>query len=176
MDPELKVMQTILEAMEGVKEEEARARIMDYVQRKLGVSSSGRLPPLTPKAAAASANIRTEDPTVFEHFADLFDAARPDTDMEKALVAGYWVQFCGEASEFGSQVLNNELKQLGYPIGNITRALDALTSARPNLVQQMRKDGTTKQARKTFRLTTEGKKKVEQMIAKAAGANAGPSA
>ena len=68
-----------------------------------------------------------------------------------------------EESEFDSQRVNSELKHLGYPVSNITRAFDRL---RPTFVQQTKKTGATRQARKRYRLTHEGRKRVEEMLAR----------
>lgn len=170
---ELSALKTVIDTLEGLEDEAARERILDYAFKKLGKAMTGKIaPPLTPKAEAIIEAVHQRQPELFEVFADLYDGARPKTDADKALVAGYWVQVCGGAADFGSQTLNSELKQLGYPVGNITRALDAL---KPSLVQQMRKDGNSKQARKTFRLTSEGKKRVESMVARAKDPDGSPT-
>jgi hypothetical protein len=93
----------------------------------------------------------------------LFDLANPATDSDKLLVVAYWFQVVRGESELDSQSLNTELKHLGYPIGNITRAVSALSTTTPRLVMQIKKSGTTRQARKKFRLTVEGIKKVDAM-------------
>lgn len=76
---------------------------------------------------------------------------------------GYWFQVIRAEADLDSQSLNTELKHLGYPIGNITRAVSALASSTPRLVVQIKKGGTTRQARKKFRLTVEGIRRVEAM-------------
>ena len=53
---------------------------------------------------------------------------------------------------------------MGYPVSNITRAFDALMSQQPRLVNQVRKEGKAKQARKRYQLTHQGIGKVEQML------------
>jgi DNA-binding PadR family transcriptional regulator len=63
-----------------------------------------------------------------------------------------------------AQRVNTELKQLGHGVSNITRAFDALKSQKPALIMQTRKEGTSKQARKKYKVTTEGKKAVERML------------
>jgi hypothetical protein len=94
--------------------------------------------------------------------AELFARTNPQTETERALVVGYWLQMSDGQSEFDSQRVNSELKHLGYPVSNITRAFDSL---KPTLVQQTKKTGTTKQARKRYRLTHAGQKRVEAMLA-----------
>jgi len=101
----------------------------------------------------------------FQYPAELFDAARPKTDTEKALVVAYWFQVCQSHSSFSSRQVNDELKHIGYGVGNITRALDALSTARPALVHQIEKAGKTQQAQKKFKMTHEGIKRVQLLLA-----------
>jgi hypothetical protein len=96
-------------------------------------------------------------------FAELFDAANPISERDKALVAAYWTQVREDVSAFPAQSLNTLLKDLGHGIGNITEALTALKNEKPALVLQLKKAGTTQQARKTYKLTQEGVKRVAAM-------------
>jgi hypothetical protein len=63
-----------------------------------------------------------------------------------------------------AQAVNTRLKDLGHGVGNITRAFEALKDEKPALIVQTKKEGSTQQARKKFRVTAEGKKKVEGML------------
>lgn len=101
---------------------------------------------------------------LYEHFAELYDAAGPKTKDEKVLVAGYWFQKMQGQSSFQSYELNRELKDLGHRVDHITDALSAGIKKSPALVLQLKKSGNTAQARKTYKLTTEGMKTVERMI------------
>ena len=96
--------------------------------------------------------------------ADLYAAAEPKGDAEKALVAAYWVQQIKGSGDFDAATINKELKHLGHGVGNITAALGSLIARKPNLVIQTRKAGTSQQARKRYKLTTEGLKYVDNMI------------
>lgn len=100
----------------------------------------------------------------FESFAELFEATQPSTEREKGLVAAYWAQVGQSQPSFGSQTLNDALKDLGHGVGNITDALTALKEERPALLLQLKKSGTSKQARKTYKLTQEGIRRVQAMI------------
>lgn len=102
----------------------------------------------------------------YEFFADLFDAAGPTSEADKALVGAYWFQVVQGQATFQSQSLNAELKNLGHAIGNVTQALSSLQSRKPALVVQVRKAGNARQARKTFKVTAEGIRAVRQMLAK----------
>ena len=63
--------------------------------------------------------------------------------------------------------MNKKLKDLGYRVSNITTAFNGLINRRPQLVIQTKKSGTSKQARKLYRLTTEGQRAVERMLQRA---------
>lgn len=176
-DPEIEAMSKILIALEGLGSP-AQVRVIKWINDKLN------LPPLVGVAPVEGERVLgaskrlggtavQSDPGLFRDFADLFDAANPSTDVEKALVAGYWVQFGQGNPDFASQSINDELKRLGHPVSNITRALSGLIDVRPALVQQLRKDGGTKQARKTYRLTNAGQRKVDQMSSGGTGQGEG---
>jgi hypothetical protein len=103
----------------------------------------------------------------FGALADFYAAASPDTDARKALVVAYWKQIRSGEPDVDAQSINSELKQLGFRVGNITRAFDVLKATKPQLMIQMRKDGTSKQARKRYKVTVEGQREVERMLATA---------
>lgn len=114
---------------------------------------------------AANSGTAFADATENAEFSDLptlFDAASPKTGVDKALVVGYWIQECQGSTDFVSQQINTELKHLGHGVGNITDAFNALIAQK--LVMQIRKSGVTKQARKKYKLTREGVKRVQQML------------
>ena len=175
-DPELEAMAKVLDALADL-EAPARARVIKWINDKLNLLPLIDAAKAEDERAAGSARrapvASHTEVGQFRDFADLFDAARPSTDVEKALVAGYWVQISQGNADFASQSINDELKQLGHPVSNITRALGGLIDVRPALVQQLRKDGGTKQARKTYRLTNAGQRRVEQMTGGAGVADDG---
>lgn len=72
---------------------------------------------------------------------------------------------------FDSQSAHKELKHLGQQLPNITNALESLKNQKPALVLQLRKSGTSQQARKTYKLTVAGMRAVEKMIEAAATDN-----
>jgi len=109
--------------------------------------------------------------STYDSFAELFEAAAASTEREKALVAAFWVQVSQSQPSFGSQPLNDALKDLGHGVGNITDALTALKDDRPALILQLKKSGSSKQARKTYKLTQEGIRRVQDMINKVPAAN-----
>ena len=66
--------------------------------------------------------------------------------------------------ELKEQEVNNELKDLGHEVSNITVAFTTLQNRKPHLARQVKKTGTSKQARKRYKLTIKGMRKVEQML------------
>lgn len=100
----------------------------------------------------------------YESLADFYAAASPNQVNDKALVVGYWFQIMQELGDFDAQSVNKELKHLGHGAANITSAFDSLMARKPQLVLQTKKSGTTKQARKMYRLTLEGQRAVERML------------
>lgn len=108
-------------------------------------------------------------PAQYELVAELFDAARPTGDKDRALVVAYWLQVCQGADHFFAQEVNTQLKHMGHAVGNITRAFESLKGEKPAPVIQLQKTGKAQQARKKFKVTAEGQKRVEQMISAASG-------
>lgn len=176
VDAEFNAMQTVFTALNAL-EEEAQQRVLDYVSNRLGFAQQHPRP--APSAKSSGVNEDIEDEEVDEEvasttaagstgtystFAELYDAARPKSQSDKALVGGYWLQQCQGAESFDSFSVNKELKNLGEGILNITSALDTLKSQKPALALQLKKAGKSRQARKTYKATVAGLKMVENMI------------
>jgi len=101
----------------------------------------------------------------FSEISDLVTEASPSSQYERVLVATYWFQEVqGQADVTGQQV-NSELNNLGHKVANITEAFTNLMNRKPALVVQTGKSGTSRQARKRYKLTTAGKNKVKRMLA-----------
>jgi hypothetical protein len=151
----------------------AQGRVLDWISSRLAVTvrphrSSERAVAQSDEAGTSGereVSVPRSGPSDFQYPAELFDAARPKTDTEKALVLAYWFQACQAQISFSSRQVNDELKHIGYGVSNITRALDALSTTRPALVIQIEKSGKTQQAQKKFKMTHEGIKRVQQLLA-----------
>lgn len=92
----------------------------------------------------------------FEHLAELFDAVRPESEMDKALTAAYWEQVIQGNDSWPSASLNRGLRDMGHAIAAINKALDVAIARRPALVIQLKKNGSTQQGRKLYKMTIEG--------------------
>ncbi len=144
---------------------EAKARVLGWILsvHQVDGGKPARVVSAAAPAAVGSAT-QNSDPDEVEDLASLYNRANPDTDAERVLVCSYWHQYVQQRPEVTGQEVNDELKNLGHGVANVTVAFNRLKEQRPALVMQVRKDGTTKQARKKYRVTVEGKKAVEAMF------------
>lgn len=180
-DPEIDAMGALSVAFDPL-DDEARRRVLRWAADRYGMvvqvpaasaaqnsastERAGRAPDAQDDNGDESASEGTPSPeSPWEHFADLYNAAAPQSNADKALVAGYWFQKVCTQPSFVSQQLNTELKNLGHKIDRINVALDSNINLKPALVLQLRKSGNTAQARKTYKLTVEGLRTVESMVA-----------
>jgi hypothetical protein len=162
---EVKAMQKLAEAV-GALDQEAVSRVLRWAVARYGVTTEPvrNVKGHTGSTPADGGNGNGGAPRQFDSLADLYAVASPETDSDKALVAGYWFQFQENQPDFAAQAINAALKNLGHGVSNITNAFNALKAQKPALVIQLKKAGTTKQARKTYKLTAAGKTAVELLI------------
>jgi hypothetical protein len=164
-DKEITAISEVAKIIGGL-DREVQGRVIRYVVERFEISGFVKTAAKTSVATQAAPEI--EEPlrftSDFEDFASLVDAARPGTDVMRALIAGYWLQVCKGAPTFDAQSANTELKHLGHASSNITSALSALISQKPAFVLQLRKSGNTRQARKLYKVTEAGIRKVKQMM------------
>jgi len=99
-----------------------------------------------------------------ETLAEFMSAANPRTDVERALLVAHWLQEKGGHTQLSAQAINKEMKHLGHGVKNITSALTSLMNENPQRVVQLKKSGTTKQARKLYKVTEAGKSSVRRML------------
>jgi hypothetical protein len=171
-DPEIEAMTAVAAALRDL-EEDAQGRVLRWAAERYGVTLGLPVPRSslngTPESTATLDDISDEEISAespkFEHFAELYHAANPKTDVDRALVAGYWFQAIQEQPSFQAAQLNLELKHLGHALKNVTDALDSNQSKKPARIIQLRKSGSARQARKTYKLTHEGLVYVQGMIA-----------
>lgn len=160
-DNEIKAMGEIAGIVERLQEDQ-RGRVIRYIVERFNIAGASKAAKTTGGVSQGESQVDT--PADFEDFASLVDAAHPETDTMRALVAGYWLQACKGGLSFDAQTANTELKHLGHPSSNITTALGSLIHQKPALVLQLRKSGTSKQARKLYKVTESGLRKVREMM------------
>jgi hypothetical protein len=88
----------------------------------------------------------------------------PETMAERALMGAYTLSRGKADKTVTSQAINAELKRAGIPVPNITRAIESNLRAKPPLMVQKKKMGTTRQARKQYAITPEGVEFVENKL------------
>lgn len=161
-DKEITAMTEIARALRpfGRGENDVVKRIVQWVVARYGAPPADHADTPTPSVSANRDEL-SEDR--FEHLPDLFEAAAPQTNSERVLVVSYWVTE-EDNHDFTAQDVNSRLKDLGYGVKHITRAFDALINQTPALVIQTAKKGTSRQARKRYRLTQAGHVEVKRMI------------
>jgi hypothetical protein len=159
-DKEIKSMSAVLTALEPLDSEE-QARVIAWVSQKLSIANPAQAKARDSNSSGSSREANVASSGQFKEFHQLFDAATPETETDRALVGAYWFQVCQTLPDFSSQQVNDELKQLGHPISNVTKAFDRLQSHKPVLARQVQKTGKSQQGRKRYKLTREGQMKVE---------------
>ena len=162
---ELDAMKAVATAVEKVEGEEARGRVLRWACERYGVAGIHKARSRSDVGSASES--KPEEPGSqpdYESAAELLAHSGADTDTDKTLVVGYWFQRILNQGDLEAQTLNTELKHLGHGVGNITRALDNLMKQKPQLVIQLRKSGTSKQARKKYKITNAGILRVQQML------------
>jgi hypothetical protein len=156
---EIEAMSAIDKALAAM-EPEAAQRVLRWAADKFGGG--------TIKVGAAGAFRRPaegeQDAVEYQRISDLMDRAHPHSLVDHVLVASYWFQVVQGQENFTGQEVNDELKDLGHPSKNITDAYNSLMNRRPPAARQVQKTGSTKQARKRYRLTEVGVREVDRMI------------
>lgn len=156
-----------LEAMKGIADllrvlkPDVAVRVVEWAWTRLGRGHDLRAPPQPPSA------VRLERLAPYSAFGDLFAAAQPSSGPERALVAAYWIQKCGGNEDFEAAEITRLLTDAGHKLSNTGATLRQISDQKPVLVIQTSKKGSSKQARKRYRLTGEGQKRVEALLAAA---------
>ena len=162
---EIEAMRAVAEALAGM-EPEAIGRILTWAASAF----SAKVAPV--RASVEPEQMQDQEVVApatslernFDSLAELFEVTNPTTEAERVLVGSYWSQMCNGEDDVDSYSVNMELKHLGHGIGNITRAFGKLIDQRPALMMQVRKSGSSQQARKRYRVTNEGLKQVKRMF------------
>jgi hypothetical protein len=156
-DPELHALSAISSLLSELPGD-TQARIVTWITSRFGGHGILR------NSLKGDAPQFTDSAREFPDLATLFVAASPSTGSEKALTVAYWLQECMHHEEWEGFAINTELKHLGHGLKNVTDALNALIEHKPQLVVQLRKSGKAKQARKRYKLTAEGVRKVRLSV------------
>lgn len=157
-DAEIDAMQKVSEALSDLSPE-VTSRVLRWAVARYEVT-------LPTAERRGTINVKVPTEPSFGDFADLFHAAEPKSHAERALLAAYWLS--GSSGEvFQSQAVNSLLKDLGFQVANITDALSQNMKERPALVVQVKKSGSTQQARKLYKITDAGIRRIKSMTSTA---------
>jgi len=159
MTDEIEALRAMSDILDGLSPD-AVARVLKWAADKHKVSIAGAS---TAPGRIPSADTVARDKPLASDLPEYFNDAQPRTSPEKALVVAAWLQAVQGSSDFDSGSVNRELKNLGHPSTNITRDFDDLIGRKPKMVVQTRKSGSSKQARKLYRVTHEGLVEVARM-------------
>ena len=153
---EARALGRVVDAVDGL---DARAvqRVLEWAWKRF-VDAEVREPARTRAAPPVQSSAPID-------LADLYVAARPATDADKVLVVAYWHHVSTGKENLDAQTIHRDLKDLGHGVSNVTRACSALIGERPQLMMQVRKAGSTRQARKQYRLTAAGLQRVRDKVA-----------
>jgi hypothetical protein len=176
VEGELKSMGDIAKALDALSADTAAlGRVLTWVNQRYGTTlpnratGTGREQIRQNGNQKPAADATSENKLQYDSLADLFAAANPTTEADKALVVAYWFQVHQNQLDWTGYTVHSELKHLGHGVSNITVAIESLIGQKPQLALQTRKSGKSKQARKLHRLTAEGLKRVRQMVAPTVG-------
>ena len=166
VDPatEAKAVMNVVQALEGL-DAAAVTRVLDWAVKRYAAATLAKVPPRSQTTAVPFRPPGDVSDAHRDDLAALYEAVNPATEWESVLVAAYWHQSVQGADHLDSQSLNTGLKNLGHGVGNVTRACSALIRQKPSLMMQVRKAGSTKQARKQYRLTSAGVQRIREMLA-----------
>lgn len=159
---ELAAMQTIAEALNPL-DEGARKRVFHWAQDFFNFEKNGSVSAM-PLARSFEKPTFDESDNSFETFGELYSAIDPLTQEDKALTAAYWLQVIQGRESWQSADIQKELRELGYALSNVADSVSSAVNKRPQRVIQLKKSGSSRQARKTFKLSDAGKKYVEERL------------
>ena len=166
MDPEIEAMAAVAAAISGLGED-ARLRVLKwswdrFLPEMVAPSDdvSHDVPDASDPPRGGGSSVDQREPAFF---AELFADADPKSEADKALVAAYWLQRIQGKASWQAAEAQRELKDLGYAIKNISDAFTANIRKRPQLVIQLQKSGSSRQARKTYKVTQAGIDYVDRM-------------
>ena len=154
---------TAISSYDPVLKEKARDILLE---RAFGTGSAAA-PSGSASAPRTRGRSRSDTPGGGDEAGDLASLLgrwTPTTMSDKALLGAYYLTRAQGEDTVTSQAINSELKRNGLAISNITRAIEAnMRPDRPLMVQE-KKMGSTKQARKQYRITPAGVETVERKL------------
>ena len=163
--PELEVMQTIADAIEGLTPAQ-RARVAAW----LSVYATDEDVSLqdaqdTQDEILEQGLVEEDAPKRYDTFQELFEAVAPKTAMQKVTVAAYWMQTKMDKQVWKASEANKLLKGIDVKISSISIVLTNGVKSKEPLAVMVARNGESTRSRKTFALSDAGIAYVEGRIA-----------
>lgn len=157
LDAEMAAMTRMREVLAPL-DSSGQRRVLLWASDAFGVSlaqSEQRLPshPLVQGAEALPAS-----------FAELLELTEPASTADRAMVAMFWLLESVGGDAVDGRSVNRLLKEHGIDLTNVTNAISKLIDRKPRFAIQAGKKGKFE---KLYRLTSEGRKAVVQMMRRA---------
>ncbi len=162
---EINAMKSVAEALE-VLDKGAVARVLNWAVARYQEGSAS-LHQVAPQDSASCEPAEVAAENEFGDIGSFVSACNPVAQSEYVLAAAYWLQEVNGHDELNSQTINTELKHLGHGVKNITQCLTDLKNKKPQLVIQLRKSGSSQQARKKYKVTKAGIAETKTMLTRA---------
>ncbi|MBX3185681.1 MAG: hypothetical protein KF819_01645 [Labilithrix sp.] len=144
---------------------QGRRRVLQWLIDSYGTDAEGAASraPARDQPAGTRRAPRIEEDSSFE---DFFDQKEPKSDVHRALVAAYWLQFRGEggAEGFTPAEVNALLGEIGHDVTNIANAFVNLRAKKKGKGAFLVYAPGDK-SKKRHRVTPAGRKIVEAMVA-----------
>ncbi|MCF8363758.1 MAG: hypothetical protein K9G70_14160 [Prolixibacteraceae bacterium] len=105
-----------------------------------------------------------EEIEYYSSVADFFAKINPSSGSKKALTIATYLQVTKNLPDITGYEINKELKHLGHASKNITVDIKNLIQTKPQLMIQTRKDGTSQQAKKKYKVTDAGLKHIKEIL------------
>lgn len=171
---DLKALETILRTLEPLSQDE-RERVLRWASEKLGIQQAalGRAGGGPLKKIAAIDAAFEKHPAGFQSVGEFLAAASPTSDADRVLCVAVYLQDFSESSDatLSGKQINDELKNLGHGVKNITDSINTLKARKPQHMIQTKKSGKSKQAWKEYRVTRAGIEYVYRLISEDDGKN-----
>lgn len=108
----------------------------------------------------------------FSSAAEVLGAGNAAKDNERVLLVAAFLQEKHQKNDLTGKEISDELKHVGHRLTNVTMTIGTLVNRKPSWMIQTRKEGRSQQARKKYKVTTEG---LKQALALLTGSGSGGS-
>lgn len=153
-----------------------RKRVLDWLLDSFGSETTTRdsrsatpAPRAMSQRSASSTQRGADEGGEHSSFEELFEAAKLKTDVQRALVAAYWLQFRGDAGDasatgFSTAEANELLHTIGHRIKNVAMAFRNLRKKKQGQAAPVVQFVVKGSKKTSLRVTPAGKKRAETML------------